>query len=104
MAISRDAAFGVFEALLEEGLRPVLTGFRSQGDHNSVWPKGTEGFFVHAHFQSTTRLGLLIADLQTMHDIAEKHGLKAWFSGREYEFDGEDDGSSHEFRVVFEKS
>lgn len=103
MAISRESAFGVFEDLLAEGLRPVLTGFRSDDDKvSSYWPKGSEGFFVYAHFSSAKKLGSLVSDFARMEEIASRHDLVAWFAGHETEYDEQNyDGTHHEFRVSF---
>lgn len=84
MAISREQAFGVFEDLLAAGLRPSLTGFRADGS-TEYWPAGSEGFFVSARVEETTRLPTSIERLQAMQEIAERHGLKAWFSGRSHD-------------------
>lgn len=103
MAISREDAFGVFEDLLAEGLRPVLTGFRADGKA-TYWPKGSEGFFVYAHFESTQKLGALIDRFTRMDEIAQRHGLVAWFSGHEDDYDeARYDGEHHEYRVTFEE-
>lgn len=90
MAISREQAFGVFEDLIAEGLRPHLTGFRADGS-NPYWPEGTEGFFVSARVDTTVRLGVTIEAMQKMQAIAERHGLKPWFSGRSYDGGDETD-------------
>lgn len=102
MAITRDQAFGIFEDLLEEGLRPALSGFKSQDDRNQHWPKGSEGFFVSARLEMTTRAGTTIEELTRMKDIAEKHGLVAWFSGYQG-YTGEDELPVYGFVVKFEK-
>lgn len=102
MAIPRDEAFAVFEDLLAEGLRPMLHGFRSQDDRVSYWPKGSEGFFVWTHFSPTTQLGALIEDFQRFQEIAERHGLVAWFSGAESE-DRPDGAYAGPYRITFER-
>lgn len=102
MAITREQAFGVFEDLLLEGLRPVITGFHTM-EANDFWPVGSEGFFVYAHFSSTQRLGVLTSRLAKMDDVARRHGLVAWFSGAEGEYNEFVDDYSRPFRVTFEK-
>lgn len=102
MAITRDAAFRVFDDLLAEGLRPVITGFRSKGGvHSHFWPEGREGYFVYTHFESGTRVGELAETFVRFADIADRHGLEAWFAGKEPDCVSDDGPGNPEFRVVF---
>ena len=103
MAIPREQAFGCFEDLLKEGLRPCLTGFRAGDDSNPYWPKNSEGFFLSTRLETTERSEFTIEALTKMREIGQRHGLAVWFSGYEASGDTQDDSPVYGVRVVFEK-
>jgi hypothetical protein len=101
MAMPRQQAFGCFEDLLAEGLRPCLTGFRAGDDDNPYWPKDSEGFFLSTRLKEDERSQFTIEALTRMREIGDKHDLEVWFSGMGGDTD-EEGAPIYGVRVVFE--
>jgi hypothetical protein len=82
MAIRRDQAFPIFEALLDAGYRPRLSGMRvtdaNQDRHRRYWEPGTEGYFLSVQLE-TERAGITSQHMAFFDELAVAHNVKAWF-------------------------
>lgn len=103
MSIDRDKAMPIFEALLDAGYRPRLSGMRvtveNQDRHKRYWPPGTEGYFISVHVD-TERAGITSASMAFFEELATANGVTAWFQTTDNECDDDEDryGASVSFQ------
>lgn len=99
MSIRREKAFPIFEALLDAGYRPRLTGMRvtteNQDRHKRHWEPGTEGYFLKVSIE-TNRAAIASKDMAFFDELASTHGLTAYFSTYSDD-DGDQFGATVEF-------